>query len=58
MKSIRSNERFYVPSEITWQLTCLGFQNVDIYGARLGALSRNHVLTPEDFEMLVIAEKL
>ncbi|MGV8122877.1 MAG: class I SAM-dependent methyltransferase [Candidatus Xenobiia bacterium LiM19] len=56
-KTIQSNERFYVPSEITWQLKCIGFGKIDILGAKLGAFSRKDVLTTEDFEMLVIAEK-
>lgn len=55
--NIICNERYYVPSEITWLLRSLGFTIVTIAGAKLGAFSRNHTLTPEDFEMLVIAEK-
>ena len=55
--TLESNERFYVPSEITWLLKSLGFQQIDIYGAKLGAYSRKDPLTTEDFEMLVIAEK-
>lgn len=51
------NERYYVPSEITWLLKSLGFQKIDIYGAKLGAYSRDDRLTTEDYEMLVIAEK-
>jgi 2-polyprenyl-3-methyl-5-hydroxy-6-metoxy-1,4-benzoquinol methylase len=51
------NERYYVPSEITWLLKSLGFRAIDIYGAKLGAFSRNDKLTTDDFEMLVIAEK-
>lgn len=51
------NERYYVPSEITWLLRTLGFGRISIFGARLGAFSRNDVLTTEDFEMLVIAKK-
>ena len=54
---LESNERYYVPSEITWLLKSLGFATVDIYGAALGAYSRNDKLTTDDFEMLVIAEK-
>jgi hypothetical protein len=50
------NERYYVPPEITWLLKSLGFSKVDIFGARLGAFSRDHALTTKDFEMLVIAE--
>lgn len=51
------NERYYVPSEITWLLKSLGHIKIQIFGAKLGAYSRNDVLTTEDFEMLVIAEK-
>jgi 2-polyprenyl-3-methyl-5-hydroxy-6-metoxy-1,4-benzoquinol methylase len=51
------NERYYVPSEITWLLKSLGFTKVDIFGAKLGAYSRNDKLTTDDFEMLVIGEK-
>jgi 2-polyprenyl-3-methyl-5-hydroxy-6-metoxy-1,4-benzoquinol methylase len=50
------NERYYIPSEITWLLKSLGFHKIDIFGATLGAFSRNDTLTTEDFEMLVIAE--
>lgn len=56
-KELQCNERYYVPSEITWMLKCLGFRTMDIYGARLGAFSREDKLTTEDFEMLVIADK-
>jgi SAM-dependent methyltransferase len=54
---LECNERYYVPSEITWLLKSLGFQAIDIYGAKLGAFSRNDKLTTEDFEMLIIAKK-
>jgi 2-polyprenyl-3-methyl-5-hydroxy-6-metoxy-1,4-benzoquinol methylase len=54
---LECNERYYVPSEITWLLRSLGYRTTDIYGAKLGAFSRNDKLTTEDFEMLVIAEK-
>jgi len=56
-KELQCNERYYVPSEITWLLRTLNFRTVDIYGAKLGAFSRNDELSTEDFEMLVIAEK-
>jgi len=56
-KKLECNERYYVPSEITWLLKSLEFKKIDIYGAKLGAFSRNDELTTEDFEMLVIAEK-
>lgn len=56
-KTIKSNERYYVPTEITWLLKSLGFSKIEIFGAKLGVFSRNDKLTTEDFEMLVIAEK-
>jgi 2-polyprenyl-3-methyl-5-hydroxy-6-metoxy-1,4-benzoquinol methylase len=56
-RELKCNERYYVPSEITWLLKSIGFNKIDIFGAKLGAFSRNDKLTTEDFEMLVIAEK-
>ncbi len=56
-KTLDCNERYYVPSEITWLLKSLKYKNIDIYGAKLGAFSRNDKLTTDDFEMLVIANK-
>ena len=56
-KQIECNERYYVPSEITWLLKTLGFTKIEIFGAKLGAFSREDRLTTEDFEMLVIAER-
>jgi 2-polyprenyl-3-methyl-5-hydroxy-6-metoxy-1,4-benzoquinol methylase len=55
-KELECNERYYVPSEITWLLRSLGFGKIEIFGAKLGAFSRNDPLTTGDFEMLVIAE--
>ena len=56
-KEIQCNERYYVPSEITWLLKTLNFKTVDIFGAKLGAFSQADKLSTEDYEMLVIAEK-
>ena len=56
-RELKCNERYYVPSEITWLLKTFGYTKIDIFGAKLGAYSRNDQLTPEDFEMLVVAEK-
>ena len=56
-KEIKCNERYYVPSEITWLLKTLDFRVIDIFGAKLGAFSRSDRLTTEDYEMLVIAKK-
>jgi 2-polyprenyl-3-methyl-5-hydroxy-6-metoxy-1,4-benzoquinol methylase len=55
---LESNERYYVPSEISWLLKTLGYTKIEIFGAKLGAFSRQDKLTTEDFEMLVIAEKI
>ena len=56
-KELKCNERYYVPSEITWLLKTLGYKTIDILGAKLGAYSRSDNLTTEDFEMLVVASK-
>ena len=56
-KTLKCNERYYIPSEITWLLKSAGFRISEICGCRLGAFSRNDLLTTEDFEMLVIAQK-
>jgi 2-polyprenyl-3-methyl-5-hydroxy-6-metoxy-1,4-benzoquinol methylase len=56
-KELECNERYYVPSEITWLLKTLGYKKIDIMGVKLGAFSRKDKLTPEDFEMLVVTEK-
>lgn len=54
---IEANERYYIPSEINWLLKSAGFSKIDIFGAKLGAFSRNDKLSKDDFEMLVIAIK-
>ncbi len=56
-KELKCNERYYVPSEITWLLKTLGYKTINIFGAKLGAYSRNDKLTTEDFEMLVVADR-
>ena len=56
-KEVISNQRYYVPSEITWLAKQAGFKKADIFGSTLGAFSREDKLTTEDFEMLVVAEK-
>jgi 2-polyprenyl-3-methyl-5-hydroxy-6-metoxy-1,4-benzoquinol methylase len=55
-RRLKCDERYYVPSEITWLLKSLGFTTVDILGCELGAWRREKALTTEDFEMLVVAE--
>ena len=56
-KVLKCLERYYMPSEITWYLKSLDFENIGIFGCKIGAFSRKDVLTREDFEMLVVAEK-
>jgi len=55
-KELECNERYYAPCEITWLLKTLGYKKIDIFGAKLGAFSRNDKLTIDDFEMLVVSE--
>jgi 2-polyprenyl-3-methyl-5-hydroxy-6-metoxy-1,4-benzoquinol methylase len=57
-QTIKTNERYYTPSEMRWLLQTAGFATVDVFGCHLGQFSREHALTPEDFEMLVVAEKV
>lgn len=56
LKVLKANERYYVPTEITWLLKSLNFNKIDIYGCEIGNFTREKVLTTEDYEMLVIAE--
>lgn len=56
-KDLDCNERYYVPSEITWMLKSVGFKTIEIFGAKLGKFSRDDKLSTEDFEMLVVAVK-
>ena len=55
--SLKCNERYYIPSEIIWLLKSLGFQQISIHAVKLGSFSRSDILSTEDFEMLVIAQK-
>src|SRR6056297_3015101 len=45
LQRLESNERYYVPSEITWLLKSLGYEKIDIFGASLGAFARSDELT-------------
>ena len=56
LRKLSSNERFYAPSEISWMLKSIGFKNIDILGCAIGDWSRNKKLSPNNFEMLVVAE--
>lgn len=57
LMKLNCNERYYVPSEINWQLKSIGFNNIRISGCKLGAWNADDILSPEDYEMLVVAEK-
>ena len=57
VRKLDCNERYFMPSEITWYLKSLHFKTVEIFGCKLGNFSRKDPLTTEDFEMLVVAEK-
>lgn len=56
-RTIRCNERYHTPPEIAWLLKTAGFARVSLHGCRLGAFSRSDPLTPDDFEILAVAEK-
>jgi hypothetical protein len=56
-KSVASNERYYMPSEISWLLASMGFQQIALSGCTPGQFDKNKVLTPNDYEMLVIATR-
>jgi 2-polyprenyl-3-methyl-5-hydroxy-6-metoxy-1,4-benzoquinol methylase len=56
-KVLQCNERYYVPSEITWLLKSAGFVKSGIFGARMGTFNRDDKLKTDDFEMLVVAVK-
>lgn len=56
-RQLKCNERYYVPSEISWQLKSIGFKKSEIFGCKIGAFSRKDKLSHDNFEMLVIAEK-
>jgi SAM-dependent methyltransferase len=56
-QTIATNERYYTPPELSWLLRSAGFEKVDIFGCRLGAFSRRHPLTTDDFEILAVAER-
>jgi 2-polyprenyl-3-methyl-5-hydroxy-6-metoxy-1,4-benzoquinol methylase len=54
-RTLHCNERYYIPSEITWMLKSLHFSKVEIFGCQIGNFSRTMQLTPNEYEMLVVA---
>lgn len=55
-KTLRGSDRYYMPSEIAWYLKTLSFTDIGIYGCKINAFSRDDKLTPDDYEMLVVAK--
>jgi hypothetical protein len=55
-RTLHCNERYYLPSEIIWMLKSLHFSKIEIFGCQVGNFTRSIPLTPNEFEMLVIAK--
>ena len=55
-RELHCNERYYAPSEISWMLKSLGCTQIDIFGCQVGNFNRMQKVTPNDFEMLVVAK--
>ncbi len=56
-KTLETDERYFAPSELAWLLKSAGFREVGLFGSHLGAFSREHPLTTEDFEVLAVATR-
>jgi ubiquinone/menaquinone biosynthesis C-methylase UbiE len=56
VRTLHCNERYYMPSEITWMMKSLHYSKIEIFGCQVGNFSRNIPLTPNNYEMLVIAK--
>jgi hypothetical protein len=54
-KVLECNERYYVPSEITWLLHSLGYKKIEIFGAKLGAYSRKINLIQKEKSVLKLS---
>ena len=54
-RRLDTDERHYLPSELTWYLHTLGMRNASVFGCTVGDF-RKCPPTPEHFELLVIAE--
>jgi SAM-dependent methyltransferase len=55
--TVDADERYYLPSEITWLLQQAGVREVEIFGCDLGAFGRGRALDRNDMEMLVVGVK-
>jgi len=56
-KTLATDERYFAPSELAWLLKSAGFRGVGLFGSHLGAFSREHPLTTEDYEVLAVATR-
>ena len=57
-RTLQCNERYYAPSEMTWLLKSLGYKQIGIFGCQVGNFNKDKVVTPKDYEMLVVAKEL
>jgi len=55
-RRLDTNERHYLPSELTWYMHSLGMAHAAVYGGTVGDFQKRPP-TPDDFELLVVAEK-
>jgi 2-polyprenyl-3-methyl-5-hydroxy-6-metoxy-1,4-benzoquinol methylase len=55
-RRLETDERHYLPSELTWYMHTLGMRNTSVFGGTVGDF-RKCPPTPEHFELLVLAEK-
>jgi SAM-dependent methyltransferase len=55
-RHLETDERHYLPSELTWYMHMLGMRNASVFGCTVGDF-RKCPPTPEHFELLVLAEK-
>ena len=56
IRTLHCNERYYLPSEITWMMKSLQFSKIEIFGCQVGNFNRSIPPTPNDFELLVIGK--
>jgi hypothetical protein len=56
-KEITTDERYYLPEEIEKLLQSLNFKSIAIFGCECGNFNKGREITPDNYEMLVIAEK-
>ena len=55
-RRLATDERHYLPSELTWYMHTLGMRNTAVFGCTVGNF-RKCPPTPDHFELLVLAEK-